>query len=207
MEHILVCLRHGATDKAGTTWKEQFENPLSEKGNAQANRRGVLLRARGLVPQLVLSSPAPRCMSTATIVSGKYNLKKVSRRHHFKKVSELTLLDDGTVISCNLRILLKRLGHTFPRKYLIDGARSHFLEAHGQVACGMVKQEILSAKSSTTLVVGHTPLLQVMGMAFVKSIERDCMAALALFKAEHTQGFILTMDFQFRIIDFELITN
>ncbi|HEY2792634.1 MAG TPA: MSMEG_4193 family putative phosphomutase [Micromonosporaceae bacterium] len=61
----VVLLRHGrTTSNAGGTLAGHQPTELDEAGRAQANAVGERLRAAGVVPDLVLSSPLIRCRQT-----------------------------------------------------------------------------------------------------------------------------------------------
>jgi len=64
----LILLRH-----AKSSWSEDgladFERPLSGRGERDAPRMGARLRKHGIHPDLVLSSPALRARTTATLVA------------------------------------------------------------------------------------------------------------------------------------------
>lgn len=64
----LLILRH-----AKSSWKDSaladFQRPLNKRGKRDAPKVGRLLREDGLVPELILSSPAIRARKTAEIVA------------------------------------------------------------------------------------------------------------------------------------------
>lgn len=64
----LLILRH-----AKSSWKDgslaDHERPLKKRGREDAPRMGALLRAEGLVPDLILSSTAARARATARRVA------------------------------------------------------------------------------------------------------------------------------------------
>jgi len=63
MKRELLLLRHGKSDwSAG---KSDFHRPLKDRGKRGAQRMGVWLRQQELVPDLVISSPAERALTTA----------------------------------------------------------------------------------------------------------------------------------------------
>lgn len=74
----LLLVRH-----AKSSWKfphlSDFERPLNGRGNRDAPHMGKRLAARGLEPDLVLSSPAARALATAKIIAGAlgYPEKKI----------------------------------------------------------------------------------------------------------------------------------
>lgn len=64
----LVLIRH-----AKSSWNEpglaDFERSLNERGERDAPRMGKRLHKRGLAPDLVVSSPARRALTTAQIIA------------------------------------------------------------------------------------------------------------------------------------------
>ena len=63
MKREVLRLRHGKSDwSAGS---DDFHRPLKDRGKRGAQRMGVWLRQQGLMPDLVVSSPAERALVTA----------------------------------------------------------------------------------------------------------------------------------------------
>ncbi len=63
MPRELLLLRHGKSD-----WKvdvDDYHRPLKNRGKRGAQRIGVWLSQHGLIPDLILSSPAERALTTA----------------------------------------------------------------------------------------------------------------------------------------------
>ncbi len=64
----LYIIRH-----AKSSWKddslEDFERPLNKRGNADAPRMGKRLKARGVLPDSIISSPAQRAKTTAEFIA------------------------------------------------------------------------------------------------------------------------------------------
>jgi phosphohistidine phosphatase len=63
----LLIMRHAKSDW-GTPGEPDFDRPLAKRGQRDAPRMGEWLRAQGLVPDLVLASPARRAQETASKV-------------------------------------------------------------------------------------------------------------------------------------------
>ncbi|MEY3668397.1 MAG: hypothetical protein RL572_1937 [Pseudomonadota bacterium] len=63
----LYLLRHAKSSWA-TPEQKDFDRPLDERGLEEAPQMAALLKARAEMPQLVVSSPALRALSTARIV-------------------------------------------------------------------------------------------------------------------------------------------
>jgi phosphohistidine phosphatase len=63
MTHELLILRHGKSDwDAGT---DDYHRPLMDRGKRGAQRMGIWLLQRQLLPDLIVSSPAERALVTA----------------------------------------------------------------------------------------------------------------------------------------------
>jgi len=67
MSKILMLMRHGKS-----SWKEKelkdFDRPLKKRGIASSETIGKLLKASGMTPDLIFSSPAKRASETAELV-------------------------------------------------------------------------------------------------------------------------------------------
>ena len=64
----LLIVRH-ATAEVQTASQQDSERTLTEDGRGQAERAGVKLVERNLVPELILASPYVRAQETAQIIS------------------------------------------------------------------------------------------------------------------------------------------
>ena len=67
MSRELWLLRHAKSDQNILT--VDFDRPLNKRGQQAAQRVGVWMKQQDLIPDVVISSPANRAISTATIVS------------------------------------------------------------------------------------------------------------------------------------------
>jgi len=65
--HSLLILRHAKSDRDGDD-SDDFARPLARRGRVDARRMAHWLEARGLTPDLVLSSPACRARETTEAV-------------------------------------------------------------------------------------------------------------------------------------------
>lgn len=68
MKRRLLILRHAKSDRDADAARD-FDRPLSRRGQRDAPHTGEWLRAQGLKPDLVLSSPAVRARETAIAVA------------------------------------------------------------------------------------------------------------------------------------------
>jgi len=73
MERRLYIIRHGKSswDHKGL---DDIDRPLAERGILNAAEMAKRLKARGMVPQLLLSSPASRALNTALIMLRNWGL-------------------------------------------------------------------------------------------------------------------------------------
>ena len=63
----LLLLRHGKSDWSTNTI--DFDRPLKKRGKRNAKQIGMWLLDNDLIPDLIISSPANRAISTAKIVA------------------------------------------------------------------------------------------------------------------------------------------
>lgn len=75
MSRELLILRHAKSDW-GADASSDFERPLAKRGKKDAPRVGEWLYREGLVPDLVISSPAQRAKQTAEKVCKTMDYKK-----------------------------------------------------------------------------------------------------------------------------------
>jgi phosphohistidine phosphatase len=71
----LLIMRHAKSDR-GTLGEPDFDRPLAKRGRRDAPRMGEWLRAQGLVPDLVLASPARRAQETTSKVCKALDIEK-----------------------------------------------------------------------------------------------------------------------------------
>lgn len=64
----LLLLRHAKSDWGDSSLRD-FDRPLAERGERDAPRIGKELRERGLLPELIVSSPAARAKATIEAVA------------------------------------------------------------------------------------------------------------------------------------------
>ncbi len=72
---LLILMRHAKSD-----WPENlrrdFDRPLAARGEKDAPRMGKWLQKHGLVPELVVCSPAQRARATAELLAGKLHIRR-----------------------------------------------------------------------------------------------------------------------------------
>jgi phosphohistidine phosphatase len=101
MKHLILC-RH-----AKSSWKDQslhdIERPLNKRGKRDAPVMGERLYGHGIVPDVILSSPARRALKTARQLAKKTGF---SRKH-------ITVVDDMYGASPDrLLVLIQGLNNT-----------------------------------------------------------------------------------------------
>jgi phosphohistidine phosphatase len=68
----LYLVRHAKSDKSADS-PEDFDRPLNSRGYAEAHKMSLLLKKKNTVPDLIISSPAIRAISTALIFCRNLN--------------------------------------------------------------------------------------------------------------------------------------
>ncbi|HEX8515070.1 MAG TPA: phosphoglycerate mutase family protein [Bacteroidia bacterium] len=68
----LYIVRHAKSDKDNTTL-EDIDRPLNARGYPDAHAMALKLKAAGETPELMISSPAIRALTTALIFARKFN--------------------------------------------------------------------------------------------------------------------------------------
>ncbi len=75
----LTLLRHGQA-QSPDSYAEDFERPLTRRGETEAAEMAKRLVFRGLVPELIVASPAERAWSTAKIIARGGELEQQALR-------------------------------------------------------------------------------------------------------------------------------
>ena len=76
----LYVLRHAKSDWNDASLTD-FERPLNERGIHAAQKMGAFIQQRGIVPDLIISSPAHRARETAQIVK---DAAEIAAEIHFE---------------------------------------------------------------------------------------------------------------------------
>ncbi|NOR81383.1 MAG: histidine phosphatase family protein [Methyloprofundus sp.] len=105
MNKELLILRHGKSDWNMDT--NDFNRPLNQRGKRNAQRMGEWLAEQKLTPDLIISSPAIRALSTAEIVCAAMGLA-VDTIQTEKTIYEASLTDLRQVLS-NIPSSVQRL--------------------------------------------------------------------------------------------------
>ena len=71
----LYIIRHAKSSRSDETLKD-FERPLSKRGKANAPMMGERLKENGIMPDIIISSPAKRAKTTAEIIAKEIGYKK-----------------------------------------------------------------------------------------------------------------------------------
>ena len=83
IRHAKAAHTHGITD---------FERPLKESGIEDATMMAQRLHENDIIPQLIISSPALRTLTTANIFSEHFAIHAVETDEHIYEASEGALL-------------------------------------------------------------------------------------------------------------------
>lgn len=87
----LWLLRHAEAKQDSTL--QDFDRPLHQRGVEEAEKMGAWMRQQHLLPDLWLSSPALRAMSTAGLVSGQLAVDQqaihIDQRLYFKGIGAI----------------------------------------------------------------------------------------------------------------------
>ncbi len=86
----LYLIRHAKSDWSQE--KSDFERGLNKRGNNDAPLMGEVLNSLGVMPDLIISSPAKRAILTANIISQKvgYEKDKIQKEESLYLASEAT---------------------------------------------------------------------------------------------------------------------
>lgn len=90
----LILIRH-----AKSSWDDPAlsdrERPLNKRGKKDAPELGLLLKAKGLLPDLILSSPAKRALKTAKMIADEidYPKKRIEVREELYEQGVKTLIE------------------------------------------------------------------------------------------------------------------
>jgi len=72
----LVIIRHAKSDWEDTTI-DDYDRPLNDRGFSDAPFMGQFLKKRGLVPDLIMCSPALRAIKTAELIAKEVDYDKI----------------------------------------------------------------------------------------------------------------------------------
>lgn len=133
----LYIIRHAKSSWNDDTLND-FERPLNKRGKSNAPLMGSRLKAKGVMPDIILSSPAQRAKSTAEMIAREleYAKKIVFNENIYESsVDELhkiiTEVDDG----CDTLFLI---GHNPELNMLVE----HYVKFYENIpTCGIVEIE------------------------------------------------------------------
>jgi phosphohistidine phosphatase len=108
MKRELWLLRHGKAERYDGS--EDFDRRLKKRGKRDATRMGEWLKEQGLLPDLVISSPATRAIMTAKLVCDALEID----RQHIQL--EKRLYDEGFA---RVKSVLAECPSTFNRVLLV----------------------------------------------------------------------------------------
>lgn len=72
----LYIIRHAKSSWSDETL-DDFERPLNKRGKANAPMMGERLKKKGVMPDIIISSPAKRAKSTAEIIAKQIGYKNI----------------------------------------------------------------------------------------------------------------------------------
>lgn len=78
----LFIIRHAKSDWNDTSI-DDFERPLNERGLQAAPLMGKRLKEKGILPDIILSSPASRALSTARLIAKEVGFTKPITQNHY----------------------------------------------------------------------------------------------------------------------------
>jgi len=114
----LLLLRHGKSD--WNTDTSDFYRPLNKRGNKNAQQMGHWLLKQKLIPDLIISSPATRAMTTAKLVCEAMEID-INSIQTKQSIYEASLTDLHRLLSqvpkSTQRLLL--VGHNPAFEYLV----------------------------------------------------------------------------------------
>ncbi|MDP2894669.1 MAG: histidine phosphatase family protein, partial [Sulfurimonas sp.] len=71
----LYIIRHAKSSRSDETL-EDFERPLNKRGKENAPMMGERLKEKGIMPGIIISSPAKRAKTTAEVIAKEIGYKK-----------------------------------------------------------------------------------------------------------------------------------
>ncbi len=94
MPKRLILLRHAKSDWSDAALRD-FDRPLNKRGRDNAPRMGRLLHAKGLCPDLIISSDAKRALTTARLAAAEldYPVESILLSHALYLAPPETLLE------------------------------------------------------------------------------------------------------------------
>lgn len=94
MKKQLYIIRHAKSDWSYKNLSD-FERPINQRGKLNAPYTANILKQKGVMPDLVISSPAVRALTTAEIISKEigYPVDQIDQQHRVYNAHVDTLLD------------------------------------------------------------------------------------------------------------------
>lgn len=118
MKRTLLILRHGKSEW-GAQYGSDFERPLAKRGRKAAKFMGGYIAKQGLEPQLIISSPANRALSTAKLVQKELDDVELQQDERVYMADHEDLYDVLEGVPDNLQCVLV-VGHNPGLEYLVD---------------------------------------------------------------------------------------
>jgi len=89
----LVIIRHAKSDWEDTSL-DDYDRPLTERGFSDAPFMGRFLKEKGLLPDLIISSPALRAINTAELIAKEVNYEKIISPNQYIYEAYVNTLQD-----------------------------------------------------------------------------------------------------------------
>jgi len=155
MHKQLLLLRHGKSD--WNTDTTDFYRPLNKRGNRNELQMGQWLSEKKLIPDLIISSPATRALSTAEIVCKAMGLATDSIQTD-KSIYEASVSNLRQVLSQvpDSAQCLLLVGHNPSFDYFVDQLNSHIPAASNGNLMPTAALAYFELNSKWTSVIGDS---------------------------------------------------
>lgn len=104
----LIILRHGEAENG--IGLDDFDRPLTARGEADAGLVGNWLGERALLPDHILSSPAARAVATAELAAAACGVEpdiiRFDRRMYLASIEDLFAIGEATAAGCHCLMLV-----------------------------------------------------------------------------------------------------
>lgn len=141
---LLLLVRHAhAGTRDPERWPDDRDRPLTEKGRSVQTRASRALRALGLVPDCVLTSPWARAVQTAEILTGELRLVHPTLCEPLAREPELDALQECVGVRPDDEIVAL-VGH---RPWLPELGSILLSAASSRVAIDLPKSGVLGIRA------------------------------------------------------------
>jgi phosphohistidine phosphatase len=126
MSKTLIVVRHGHADPG----EADFARQLSQRGVSEANATGKRLAERGIAPDAVLTSTAPRALETAIAVAGQCGFDGEVQRSDALYLAEPTTILRSVRTTADAVQTLLVVGHNPGLSALVELLTGQMCELH-----------------------------------------------------------------------------